>query len=411
MILSQKIRIYPNNKQRTFIEKSFGVARFTYNWILEQYNKNSIDFDIYKLKKKFNALKKVEFPFVYEVSKYVSQEPFMDFKDSLRSIKSFKMNGNTLHFKSKKDTFQSFYIGGDQIKMIKKEGVDKDYIKLPKMLPIKLNEHIRFAGHITGCRITRKFDKYYVSINVEVDETIKSTNNDNYDAIGLDLGIKNNIALSNGLIVNYPESINKQISKIIKTQKVLSRKVHPRTKDDPKIFSKNYFKQKRKLDNQLERLDNIKRDFEHKVSYILTNSYRYICIEDLSIQKMKGDKNVARRLQKLGLYRFRKELEYKSQLYGCQIIIADKYYPSSKTCSFCGNKVEILKLNTRTYKCFKCGLVIDRDINAAINLKNLVGRVTSELTPLDFNILIKEFKTSNINVFKIEEGKQQKACL
>ena len=409
MIRSQKIRIYPNNKQITFIEKSFGVSRFTYNWILEQYNKDSHNFDIYKLKKEFNALKKADFPFVYEVSKYASQESFMDFKDSLRSIKSKRGNGKQLHFKSKRDSFQSFYIGGDQIKIVSKDNGDKDYLKLPKMYPIKLNEHIRFNGHITGCRITRKFDKYYVSINVDVDET--TNNNANSDAVGLDLGIKNNICLSNGLVIDYPKSIIEQIKKIIKTQKVLSRKVHPRTKDDPKIFSKNYQKQKRKLDNQFERLDNIKRDFEHKVSYILTGFYRYICIEDLSLQKMKGDKNIAKRLQQLALYRFRKELEYKSQLYGSEIIIADKYFASSKICSSCGNKVEMLKLSTRTYKCSNCGLVIDRDINAAINLKNLVGRVTSELKPLDLNVLTKKLIASKIDVFKIEEGKQQKVCL
>ena len=410
MILSQKIRIYPNNKQKTFIEKSFGVARFTYNWILEQYNKESNHFDVYKLKKQFNALKKSDFPFVYEVSKYVSQEPFMDFKDSLRSVHSYKKEKkNELHFKSKRDTFQSFYIGGDQIKVITNEDNNKPYLKLPKMHPLKLNEHIRFKGLIVSCRVSRKFDKYYVSINVDVTDYKKE--NINIDSIGIDLGIKNNITLSNGLIINYPINIERQLKKIKMAQKKLSRKVHPRTKDEPKIFSKNYLKQKRRVDICLEKLDNIKRDFEHKLTYILTSTYAYIAIEDLSISKMKENKGIAKRLQKLGLYRFRKELEYKSQLYGSEIIIADRYYASSKICSICGNVKKTLTLNDRTYKCLKCGNVIDRDLNAAINLNNLVGRVTSELTPFDLDALTKKFIASKIKALKVEEGKQQKVCL
>lgn len=407
MILSQKIRIYPNNKQITFIEKSFGVARFTYNWILEKFNNNSNNFDIYKLKKEFNALKKDNFPFVCEVSKYVSQEPFMDFKGSLRSL--FQKKTKHLRFKSKKDTFQSFYIGGDQIKIIGKEDINKDYVKLPKMLPIKLNEHIRFTGHIVGVRIVKKFDKYYASFNIDVKDN--KNDNNNKDAVGLDLGIKSNITISNGLIINYPANIEKLNSKIKREQKILSRKVHPRTKDEPKTFSKNYLKQKMKIERLIEKLDNIKRDFEHKVSFILTNCYEYICIEDLSITHMKKDKNIARELQNIALYRFRKELEYKAKIYGSNIIIADKYFPSSKMCSKCGYINKNLKLSDRTYKCSECDNIIDRDINASINLKNLVGRVTSELKPLDLNILMKRFSDSNIDVFKIEEGKQQKVCL
>ena len=141
MILSHKIRIYPNNKQKSHIEKSFGVSRFTYNWILEKFNQyqaTNTPFYLYELKKEFNAIKKVSFPFVCEVSKYASQEAFIDFKDALHAYYNKTKRHVTLKYKSKKDSHQNYYVGGDLIRVFQKEGIDKDYLKLPKMDALKL---------------------------------------------------------------------------------------------------------------------------------------------------------------------------------------------------------------------------------------------------------------------------------
>ena len=410
MIRSQKIKLILNNKQTSFIEKSFGVNRFTYNYILENFKNNKDStFDLYKLKKEFNHNKKEKYPFTYEVSKYVSQEPFMDFKDTLN--KYFERRKSKKHvelrYKSKKDIFQSFYIGGDQIKIVHKEDSDKDYLKLPKMTPIKLSENIRFIGHIVGLRIVRKFNKYYASISFNIPDIDKKEAISN-EVIGIDLGIKNHITLSNGLLINYPLSINKVVKRIKIEQKKLSRKVHPRTKDDPKMFSSNYLKNKLKVDLLYERMKNIMVDYERKVAKILVSHYSFISMEDLNVINMKKDKYIARNLQHISFYRLKTFIEHKKDEYLSSLNIVDRFFPSSKRCSRCGDIKVNLSLTERIYKCEECGLIIDRDINAAINLKNNVGRVTSELKPLDLAILIKTFIRSHIDISKIEEGRQQK---
>ena len=410
MIRSQKIKLILNNKHITFIEKSFGVNRFTYNYILENFkNKNDKTFDLYKLKKEFNHLKKEKYTFTYEVSKYVSQEPFMDFKDTLNKYYERRKNKKhvELRYKSKKDIFQSFYIGGNQIKIINKKGSDKDYLKLPKMTPIKLTENIRFNGHITGLRVVRKFNKYYASISFDIPD-INKKETLSYEAIGIDLGIKNHITLSNGLLINYPSSISKIVKRIKIEQKKLSRKIHPRTKDDPKVFSSNYIKNKLKVDLLYERMRNIMIDYERKISKILVSHYYYISMEDLDVLNMKKDKYIARNLLQLSFYRLKTFIQTKIEEYHSSLNIVDRFFPSSKRCSGCGNVKQYLFLNERIYKCEKCGLTIDRDINAALNLKNNIGRVTSEFKPLDLATLIETFIKSHIDVSKIEEGRQQK---
>lgn len=405
MIKTHKIRIYPNNIQKTQIEESFGVARFTYNWILERYKKNSKDFSVFKLKTEFNSIKTKEYPFVSNVSKYVAQAEFIFFKTTQRAFKDSLISKRKieLHYKSKHDKRQAYYIGGDHTRLFKKEGLKCEYLKLPKMPALKLTEDLRYKGRIKSVTVEREYGDYYVAINLET-ETGKGIEHTNNEAIGVDLGIKNHLILSNGLIVNYPNSINAISEKIKKMQKQIARKEHPRTKDDKKVFSNNYMKQKERLDKAYGKLKNIKLDYEHKVVSILAKNYKSICIEDLTIKTMHKNKNIARRLQNVSFYRIRRQIEWKAIECSNNVIIADKFFPSSKKCSCCGEVKKELKLRERLFICPSCGLRIDRDLNAAINLKQLVGRVTSDFTPLDLENIISDFKKSNIDVYKVEEG-------
>ena len=406
MILSHKIRIYPNNKQKSHIEKSFGVSRFTYNWILEKFNQyqaTNTPFYLYELKKEFNAIKKVSFPFVCEVSKYASQEAFIDFKDALHAYYNKTKRHVTLNYKSKKDPHQNYYVGGDLIRVFQKEGIDKDYLKLPKMDALKLSEKIRFNGHIVGVRIIREHNTYYVVVNINTEHHMSSISKPNL-SVGIDLGIKHHITLSNGLQIDYP-NLSSLINRINFMQRKLSRKNHPRTKDDNTPCSNNYIKQKTKLINLYRRLDNVKRDYEKKVTSILVNHYSDICIEDLSVEHMKHNRFVAKNLQFISFNKIRTNLEYKCSEYGSNLHIANRLFASSKICSNCGVAKTKLKPSTRIYKCHNCGLSIDRDLNAAINLKNYIGRVTSDIMPLDLDSFIADCKKSNINVFRIEEGR------
>ena len=402
MIITHKIRINPNNKQITQIKKSFGVARFTYNWILERYKQNYTDFSIFTLKHEFNAIKAKMYPFVREVSKYVTQTEFLNFKATQNSFRESIKNKHriTLHYKTKHDKKQVYYIGGDHARLLKKEGSNKDYLKLPKMPALKLTENLRYKGRITSVRVEQEYDRYYVAINVEIPEFSKKEVKKS-EAIGIDMGIKHHLTLSNGLQIDYPNSIDKTVEIIKKAQKNLSRKVHPRAKGDKKVFSNNYLKCKSKLDRLYGKLKNIKIDYERKVAKLITQYYGYICLEDLTTITMFKNKNIARRLQNISFYRMRRFIEYKTKEYSSEVLFADKYYPSSKMCSYCGSMKQDLALNERTFVCPMCGQRIDRDLNAAINLKKIVGRVTSEFKPLDLEFLC-DLKKLNINASKVE---------
>lgn len=420
--ISHKIELIPNNKAKTHFKKAFGCARLAYNWGLakwQEYYKQGIKKSHLELKKEFNAVKKEQFPFVYEVSKYATQQPFVNlnlaFNKFFKDLKQGKISYPK--FKKKRENFGSYYIGGDQV-IIK----DNKYLKVPNLGNVKLREKLRFSGKINSVTISQKADKFYASFSVQISQdeynkTHKITTKNN-QSVGIDLGIKEFISLSNGLQIKAPKPLNKLNRLLVKRARQLSKKQHAKTKQEVLQGikkSNNYIKASMKLNKLHSKISNIRTDFLHKLSSLIIRNFNYIGLESLNTQGMMKNHKLAKSLSDVSFYEFNRQLEYKANYQGKEIYRVDKFYPSSKTCCICGSIKQNLKLSDRVYKCDSCGNIIDRDINASINLEKFVnksvGLVQSEFTPMDLTALLDDLVINQIATSKAEVGIQQKFCL
>ncbi|WP_104696154.1 RNA-guided endonuclease InsQ/TnpB family protein, partial [Helicobacter salomonis] len=213
--LAHKIELQPNNKAQTHFKKAMGCARLAYNWGLAKWRenyKNGIKSNHFALKKEFNALKKEKFPFVYEVTKYATAQPFnhlnLAFQKFFKDLKLGKVSYPK--FKKKREYQGSFYIGGDQIKVI--QGGTKDYLKIPNLPKIKMTEKLRLRGKINGATITQRGSKFFVSIQMDTtQEEFNYTHKPivNNHTLGIDTGIKAFASLSNGLQIQAPKPLNR----------------------------------------------------------------------------------------------------------------------------------------------------------------------------------------------------------
>lgn len=420
--ISHKIELKPNNKAKTHFKKAFGCSRLAYNWGLakwQEYYKQGIKKSHLELKKEFNAVKKEQFPFVYEVSKYATQQPFVNlnlaFNKFFKDLKQGKLSYPK--FKKKRENSGSYYIGGDQV-IIK----DNKYLKVPNLGNVKLREKLRFIGKINSVTISQKADKFYASFSMQISQdeynkTHKTTIKNN-QSVGIDLGIKEFISLSNGLQIKAPKPLNKLNRLLVKRARQLSKKQHAKTKHEVLQGikkSNNYIKASVKLNKLHSKISNIRTDFLHKLSSLIIRNFNYIGLESLNIQGMMKNHKLAKSLNDVSFYEFKRLLTYKAEYYGNTIIEADKFYPSSKTCSCCGAIKSDLKLGDRVYKCKACESVLDRDYNASLNLARLanekIGLVQSEFTPMDLTALLDDLAINNLTTSKVETRIQQKSYL
>ena len=438
--ISHKIELVPNNKQKTYFRKAFGCARLAYNWGLAEWQrryKEGEKVDAYGLKKAFNAIKKEEYPFVIEVTKYATQQPFINlgkafkkfFDDLKRGIVSYPQ------FKKKKDNEGSFYIGGDQVslsdinrnsKTFKKipynEKLKHQYLKVPNLGWVKMTERLRFIGKVNGVVISQQGNKYFASFSIQIaEEEYKRTHpkacSDKANRkAGIDLGIKSALILSDGVAVENPKPLKKNLRIIKRISRQLDKRTHARTKQERlegKKKSNNYRKLSVKLSNAQRKVADIRRDFIQKATTILTTHYAHIALEDLNVKGMTRNHRLAQSVSDVSFGELCRQIEYKSELSGVKVSKADRFYPSSKTCSICGNIKQDLGLSDRTYHCDKCGAVIDRDYNASLNLLSLIirkqiGADYPESTPGDLTALLSCFARNGIATSKVETGRQRK---
>ena len=353
--LSHKIALEPNYKQEQYFKQASGIARFTWNWALNEWKnkyENGLKPTAFALKKQFNAIKPVEFPWMYNVTKYASQQPFIFMQTAFNRF--FKGLGAYPQFK-KKNHHDSFYVGNDHIKL------DGIRIKLPKLGWVKMREALRFEGKVISATISRVANKWFVSLNIQLEHSPKTC--ESQASVGVDLGIKALATLSNGEAFEAPKPLKKFIKKLKRLQRSLSRR---------EKGSNNWQKLRQKIALVHAKITNIRQDSLHKITHYLTENFGGIVIEDLNVSGMLKNRKLSRAIADLGFYEFRRQLEYKSQYKGNYLLIADRWFPSSKLCSNCGNKKEQLRLSERVYHCEVCGQSLDRDFNAAINLKKLL---------------------------------------
>ena len=412
--ISHKIELKPNNAAKTHFKKAFGCARLAYNWGLAKWQENykaGVKASIYDIRKEFNAIKKEKYPFTYEVSAWATQQPFIyldrAFKKYFADLKLGKVSYPKR--KKKKENQGRYYIGENSISII-----DEKYLKIPNLGLVKMCEKLRFNGKINNVVISQKADKFFASFNMEITQSEYNKTHkkvkDNRTSIGIDLGISNFATLSNGLVIKSPKHLDKLTKLIVRRQRQLSKKVHPKTKGDKTKKSNNYVKMSLKVAKLHTRIANNRLDFLHKFTSHLVRNYDNISLETLQVSNMMKNHRLAKSLSDVSLSKFNEILEYKAKYNGVSIIRADRFYPSSKTCSHCGSIKSELSLSQRTYVCGECGYTIDRDLNASINLAKL-GRVPPEVTPVEITAMLNDLVINNIVTSIVETGIQQKSYL
>ncbi|TQV61790.1 MAG: IS200/IS605 family element transposase accessory protein TnpB [Sulfurovum sp.] len=358
MIVAHKIALDLNNAQATYFARAAGTARFAYNWALaewqRQYEAWKQDNNLPKpsqaaLRRQLNAAKRERFPWMLEVTKNAPQMAIIQLGDAFKNF--FAGRAKYPKF-SKKGVHDRFSITNDQF------SVEGSRIRIPNLGWVRMRESLRFAGKIMSATVSRVADRWFVSIAVDTEDP-PERKAENQGVVGVDLGVSALATLSTGETINGPKPHKALLGRLRRLSRNLSRKVKG---------SENRKKAKDKLSRLHARIANIRQDALHKLTSDMTRRFHTIGIEDLNVRGMMANRHLARSIADMSFHEFRRQMEYKSERRGGIVVVADRWYPSSKTCSDCGHKLEILPLSLRQWICPDCGASHDRDVNAARNL-------------------------------------------
>ncbi len=359
-----KVQLDVNNKQQTLLLQHIGCARWAFNWALakkkEAFDKKEKIPNAIELHRELNKLKQSDVPWMYNSSKTSPQNALRDCDKAFKNFfdrckKKVKGKKGFPKFKSKKNEKQSFRLDGAI-------SIESGYVKLPRIGKLKLTEkdYIPTDCKILSATVSKRAGKWFVSIQVESPDRGQSKAKN--DAIGVDLGIKTLATCSDGTIYENPKALKKNLTKLKRKQKQLSRK---------KKGSKNYGKAKQKLAKLHYRISNIRKDTLHKITSKIVNENQVVVLEDLRVSSLMKNHCLAQAISDVGLYEFRRQVEYKAKWNNREVVFADTFFASSKLCSCCGWKNENLTLTDRVFECKMCDNKTDRDFNAALNLKQI----------------------------------------
>lgn len=370
VLKAYKTELDPNNKQRTFFRRCAGTSRFIFNWALADRQtryKAGEKTSQYEQRRRFNSIKDEQCPWVREVPYAVTESAFANcdaaFQHFFRRVKSgdkpgypkFKRRGRSESFQLKSTKVESDRVRLTHIGWVRLK--ERDYIPTDAQ---------RYGTYAT---VSERAGRWYISVLVE--EEIGEPDNDSELVIGLDFGIKYLAVCSNGKAFENPRALYKADRKLKRLQRELSRR---------KRGGQNWKKTKRKIARQYAKITNIRKHALHQVSHYVTATVqpKAVVLEDLNVSGMLKNHHLARAISDVGMSELRRQIEYKGAWYGVEVVVADRWYPSSKTCSNCGSVKPLLTLSERLYVCDDCGLIVDRDLNAA---KNLAALVKAETQP------------------------------
>ena len=383
MIKGIKVQLKPNNKQKTKLFESAGVARFAYNWTLNRQQENyknggKFIFDK-ELRKEFNKLKQIEeYKWLNNYSNNITKQSIKDACNAYN--KFFKDEFNFPKFKSRKRSKPSFYVDTDKIQFT------STHVKLEKLTTsrkrnkqkfnwIRLYEHERIPYgegiKYINPRVTFDGLNWWISLGIEYLDNIEMPTN---EGIGIDLGVEKLAVISDGNIyknINKTEKVKKLEKRKKRLQRKVSKKYEKGREGNRYKKTKNIIKLENKLKKLNQRLTNIRHNYLHQTTTeIIKRKPSFIVVEDLNTKGMIKNKHLSKSIQEQRFYEFYRQLQYKSEWNNVKLIVADRFFPSSKTCSQCGSYKRDLKLSNRKYICENCNSILDRDYNASLNLKN-----------------------------------------
>ena len=350
--------------QLSSLRQHAGAARFAYNWGLQEririFKENegndrfvsSID-----QHKGWNVWKRVNAPWWTEVSKCAPQEALRNLDSAFKNFWRGRKSGHKVGFPKfkKRGVHDSFSFTGS-LKIL-----GKRKIQLPRLGKVRTKESTeKFKGRILSATVSREADRWYVNFSVEVERPDPKPIVG--PIVGVDVGLTHFATLSDGTQIDAPKPLKENLGRLQKRSRRHSRK---------QKGSNNRRKSSMSLSRLHRRIKNQRKDFLHKLSTSLARTKWAIVVEDLNVSGMSKNRRLSRSIMDSGWSEFRRMLKYKTVWYGSKLVIADRFYPSSKTCSVCGSKKDSLALSDRVFKCEPCGAGIDRDLNAARNLAKL----------------------------------------
>jgi len=381
----------PTPEQVDYFKRACGTARRVWNWALNEWNKQYAAGgrpNAMALKKQFNAIKYTDpqwldengRPWLRDIHRDAHAQPFAHLAKAWERFFTDLKAGKEAHaprFKKKGRCRDSFYVANDKFRL------DGKTIRLPKIGDVAMTEELRFKGKILGATVSRTADRWFVAIQVEVPDAQCYRRRTSHEVNGIDLGVKAAATISSGEVIEAPKPLNAALRRLKIRGRRLSRKLEAAKemagfgrhaclpKGTRLPVSNNRQKSAATLARLYARLANLRADVTHKLTTRLCRENQAFVIEDVNVKGMLANERLARAIADVGFGVFRSQVEYKAKRYGTHLIIADRWYPSSRLCFKCGWKNEALTLSDRTWVCAQCGAHHDRDLNAARNLKRL----------------------------------------
>jgi putative transposase len=355
---SYKFRFYPSVEQKAQLEKEFGCARFVWNRAMMEREYAHTQFGVslsgqYDISKHIVGWKKAEYPWLAEATAGCLAQKLIDQDKAFKNL--FEGRAEYPKFK-KKSHGQSVRYALDQRKIVNNYRAG-ELLKLPKLGEIEIKWSRLPSGVPKMATVSKTpSGKYFVSFGVEEEQRLMPVSG---KVVGVDVGIKDVIVTSDGHYSGAPRFTYKYQRKLKKAQRKLSKKVKG---------SNGWKKQRIAVAKIHEKITNSRKDFLHKQTTKLVSENDVICVEDLNVSGMMKNRKLSKAVADVGIFELNRQIEYKAQWYGKQVIKISRWYPSTKTCSACG-AVQKMKLSQRVYEC-SCGLVMCRDLNAAKNIRN-----------------------------------------
>jgi putative transposase len=372
MIRAHKIRLHPTEEQKTYCVRAAGTARFVWNWALAEWSRQYAAGEkpsALKLKKQFNAVRREQFPWTWDVTKNASDQPFLDLGKAFTAF--FEGKARRPRFKSKKRSKASFYLANDQFEL------DDHRVWIPKLGWVNMAEKLRFHGKVIGARITRTADWWFISITVAVPEEHPEKR---HTAVGIDVGLNRLATLSTGEGYENQAFLKTALKKLRQANKRLHRR---------KLGSKNREKARRRVARLHYRIACMREDVLHKLTTRIAACYGIIGIEDLHLKGLLKNRRLSRSFSDAALGTLLDLLTGKVEQHGGQVIRVGRFFPSSKTCHACGWRWEAMDLSDRLFLCQNphCPyhhFAQDRDHNAAVNILRealrLIGLIDQVVT-------------------------------